>query len=135
MNQKMYSLDQAVSNTLNPFEGDTDRDTLYDLIATKAEVHDTDRMEYRLLREDLIKALHRHLSEEEANLLMLRYGMIENETSMEKSGFRTVAEVSRIAGLKPDKVRRTLNRSLTRLQTAIGDEWREYERELEAGFN
>jgi RNA polymerase sigma factor (sigma-70 family) len=135
MNQKIYSLDQSVLNALNPFEEDANRDTLYEIIARKTEDLDTSRMEYRLLREDLIKALHQHLSEEEANLLMLRYGIIENRESMKKSGFRTVAEVSRMAGLKPDKARRLLHRSLTRLQTVMGDEWLEYERELEAGFN
>jgi DNA-directed RNA polymerase sigma subunit (sigma70/sigma32) len=135
MNQKIYSLDQSVLNALNPFEEDANRDTLYEIIARKTEDLDTSRMEYRLLREDLIKALHQHLSKEEANLLMLRYGIIENRESMKKSGFRTVAEVSRMAGLKPDKVRRLLHRSLTRLQTVMGDEWLEYERELEAGFN
>jgi lambda repressor-like predicted transcriptional regulator len=61
--------------------------------------------------------------------------MIEDKQRMKNSGLRTVAEVSQMAGLKPDKVRRILNRSLTRLQTVIGDEWRDYERELEAGFN
>jgi RNA polymerase primary sigma factor len=135
MKQKMFSLDQSVLNVLHPFEDGTDRDTLHDIVAKKTEDLDTSRMEYRLLREELINALHQHLSEEEANLLMLRYGIIESEESMKKAGYRTVAEVSRMAGLKPDKVRRILNRSLIRLQNVIGDEWREYERELEAGFN
>ncbi|KAG7355996.1 RpoD subfamily RNA polymerase sigma-70 subunit [Nitzschia inconspicua] len=130
--QKIHSLDQNIYNTLKPIQNEQDRDTLYDIVERKTDLRDSDKIEYQLLREDLINALHRHLSEEEANLLMLRYGLVDNKEAIKRSGLRTIAEVSRLAGLKPDKVRRLLNRSLTQLQTVIGDEWRDYERELES---
>jgi RNA polymerase primary sigma factor len=134
MAQRTYSLDQNLFNAFKPMNSEPDKETLYEIVEKKAEEFDPNRLEYQMLREDLIKALYRHLSKEEANLLMLRYGLIENKDSTKRSGLRTIAEVSKLAGLKPDKVRRLLNRSLTQLQTVIGDEWRDYERELESGF-
>jgi RNA polymerase primary sigma factor len=134
MAQRTYSLDQNLFNAFKPMNAEPDKETLYEIVEKKAEEFDPNRLEYQMLREDLIKALYRHLSKEEANLLMLRYGLIENKDSTKRSGLRTIAEVSKLAGLKPDKVRRLLNRSLTQLQTVIGDEWRDYERELESGF-
>mmetsp|Transcript_2227 Transcript_2227/g.4083 ORF Transcript_2227/g.4083 Transcript_2227/m.4083 type:complete len:109 (+) Transcript_2227:1-327(+) len=108
---------------------------MYSIVASVTEENDYSKAEYTHVREDLINTLHQHLSEEEATLLMLRYGLIEDDESHKrKSGLRTIAEVSRMVGLKPDKVRRMLNRSLKQLKSVIGDEWREYERELEAGF-
>jgi RNA polymerase primary sigma factor len=134
MAQRTYSLDQNLFNAFKPMNSEPDKETLYEIVEKKSEEFDPNKLEYQMLREDLIKALYRHLSKEEANLLMLRYGLIENKDSTKRSGLRTIAEVSKLAGLKPDKVRRLLNRSLTQLQTVIGDEWRDYERELESGF-
>jgi RNA polymerase sigma factor (sigma-70 family) len=131
MQQKTYSLDQAIVNHKKPFQDSQNSDTLYSVVESKSDDRtDAENWEYIHLREDLIKALRQHLPEEEATLLLLRYGLIDDEEPQLKNGFRTIAEVSRKAGLKPDKVRRTLNRSLSHLQVVIGDEWREYEREL-----
>jgi len=135
MAQRTYSLDQNLVNLLKPNKVDEDGDSMYSIVASVTEENDYSKVEYTHVREDLINTLHQHLSEEEATLLMLRYGLIEDDESHKrKSGLRTIAEVSRMVGLKPDKVRRMLNRSLKQLKSVIGDEWREYERELEAGF-
>jgi RNA polymerase primary sigma factor len=134
MKQRTYSLDQTITNRFKPNSIDENKESLYAIIESKTEENDYSRSEYNFLREDLINALHEHLTEEEATLLMLRYGLIENQNSVKRSGIRTIAEVSNIVGLKPDKVRRLLNRSLNQLQAVIGDEWLDYERDLEAGF-
>jgi DNA-directed RNA polymerase sigma subunit (sigma70/sigma32) len=131
MQQKTYSLDQTLVSSKNAFQDNRNVDTLYSIVESKTDDRiEAENLEYVHLREDLIKALRHHLPEEEANLLLLRYGLIDDDEPQLKNGFRTIAEVSRKAGLKPDKVRRTLNRSLSHLQVVIGDEWREYEREL-----
>ncbi|KAL3921797.1 MAG: hypothetical protein SGILL_002557 [Bacillariaceae sp.] len=134
MAQKIYSLDQTIFNSMKPNKIFEEKENMYSIIESKTEDSYADKVEYELLREDLINALHSHLSDEEAKLLMLRYGLIEDKERIKKSGLRTIADVSRLSGLKPDKVRRTLNRSLSHLQAVLGNDWLEYERELEAGF-
>lgn len=134
MAQKIYSLDQTIFNTLKPNKRFEQKENMYSIIESKTDDSYANRAEYELLREDLINALHSHLSDEEANLLMLRFGLIEDKEKIKKSGLRTIAEISRLSGLKPDKVRRTLNRSLKQLQAVLDNDWLEYERELEAGF-
>lgn len=136
VSQRIYSLDQNIFNVLKPQTSKIDNgDTLLSLIENKIDEDDTSQIEYELLREDLIRTLYRHLSKEEVNLLMLRFGLTQNRESVKRSGIRTIAEVSRLTGLKPDKIRRLLNRSLNSLQTVIGDEWRDYERQLESGLD
>jgi RNA polymerase primary sigma factor len=46
------------------------------------------------------------------------------------SGALTIAEISRLAGLKPDKVRRIINKSLRQLRHLIAHEWDDFEKEL-----
>jgi RNA polymerase primary sigma factor len=134
MAQKIHSLDQTIFNSLKPNKSFEDKENLYSVIESKTDDSYASRVEYQLFREDLVKALHSHLSDEEAKLLMLRYGLIEDKKRIHNSGLRTIAEVSRLAGLKPDKVRRILNRSLKQLEAVLGDDWRDYEREFEARF-
>lgn len=129
MQQKTYSLDQTIANHKKPFQAENESNTLYSLVESKTDdSSDISNLEHRLLREDLINVLHRHLSEEDATLLLLRYGVIDGDEPKVKNGLRTIAEVGKRVGLKPDKVRRTLSRSLNHLQVVIGDEWKEYER-------
>jgi RNA polymerase primary sigma factor len=131
MQRKTLSLDQWLVNPMKPFQIATEKDTLYSVVESKIDQRTpAESMEYSLLREDLIEAIRRHLPEEEANLLLLRYGIIDDDVPHVKNGLRSLAEVSRSSGLRPDKVRRSLLRSLNHLQSVIGDELRLYEREL-----
>lgn len=131
MSQRCYSLDQQVSNPLKPLTADSDSDTMYELIESRTDDGDYNKQNHSFLREDLIATLRQHLSEEEAELLLLRYGLMDSVPQNLKNGPLTIAEVSRMVGLKPDKVRRMINRSLKHMKAVIGSEWIEYERELQ----
>jgi len=60
----------------------------------------------------------------------LRYGLMDSVPKKAKSGSLTIAEVSRMVGMKPDKVRRMINKSLKQLKSVIGDEWNDFEQEF-----
>lgn len=130
MAQRCYSLDQQIANPMKPNDMDKE-DTMYDMIECKTDDGDHNSIKHRLLREDLISTLHRHLSEEEVRLLLLRYGLDDTSQQRFNNGPLTIAEVSLLAGYKPDKVRRIINRSLKHMKAVIGSEWIEYERELQ----
>lgn len=106
---------------------------MYEIVASKNDESDSGNVSRVFFREDLINALYSHLTEEEANLLLLRYGLMDSETpNMKPNGsLMTIAEISRIVELKPDKVRRLINKSLRQLKTSFSIEaWAEYEREM-----
>ena len=131
MSQRCFSMDQQMTNSKKPMSGDADQDTMYEIVASKND--DSGDIKHVFFREDLINALFRHLTEEEANLLLLRYGLMDSETpNMKPNGnLMTIAEISRIVELKPDKVRRLINKSLRELKTSFSSEsWVEYEREM-----
>ena len=128
--QRCYSLDQNIMNPLKPNSGGSDADTMYELVGSKSDDGDYDQLKQVFLREDLIETLRRHLTEEEVTLLLLRYGLVDSLPQNLKNGPLTIAEVSRMVGLKPDKVRRMINKSLKHLRVVIGSEWIDYEREL-----
>jgi RNA polymerase primary sigma factor len=129
MAQNCYSLDQQVANPLKPMNTNS-QDTMYELIESRTDDCDYNKLKHVLLREDLIGALNRHLSVEESTLLLLRYGLMDAVPRSVKNGPLTIAEVSRIVGMKPDKVRRIINRSLKQLKAVIGDEWKDYEQQF-----
>ena len=84
-----------------------------------------------LTREALIETLRRYLSPHEVDLLLLRYGLMDERTLPHGfSGPLTIAEVSALVGLKPDKVRRMIDKCLRRLGTLIAHEWGDYENVL-----
>lgn len=129
--QKTFSLDQAIISRKNAFQDQRNADNFYSIVESKTDGRtDAEILGYVNLREDLIRALRHHLPEREATLLLLRYDLIDVDEPRVKNKLRTIAEVSKKAGLNPDTVRRSLSRSLSHLQEVIGDEWREYEREL-----
>lgn len=130
VSQRCYSLDQQMANPLKPMNRDR-VDTMYDLIESRTNDSDYDQLKHMLLREELMALLQSHLSEEEVQLLLLRYGMNDSTAQALNKGPLTIAEVSRIVGYKPDKVRRMINRSLKHMKSVIGHEWIEYERELQ----
>jgi RNA polymerase primary sigma factor len=133
MSQRCFSMDQKMTNSKKPMSGDEDQDTMYEIVASKNDESDSGNVSRVFFREDLINALYSHLTEEEANLLLLRYGLMDSETpNMKPNGsLMTIAEISRIVELKPDKVRRLINKSLRQLKTSFSIEaWAEYEREM-----
>jgi RNA polymerase sigma factor (sigma-70 family) len=134
MKQQNLSFDQNLVNNVTPSKDDGSKDTLYSIIASKVDEGEYNNALHRHLRDDLINTLHQHLTEEEALVLMLRFGLVDNESPnrlSNKTGLRTFAEVSRMAGLKPDKVRRIIQQSLQHLQSVMGDEWHDYQLELQ----
>lgn len=130
ISQKFFSMDQTMVNRMNSNSGlDSNANTLQSIIESKIDENDFSNLDRVFLREDLIKALKFHLSEEEASILMLRFGM-DSEKATSKRGGRTISEVSNMVGLKPDKVRRTINRSLKQLKVLVGDEFEFYNRDF-----
>merc|ERR1712232_711220 len=130
ISQKFFSMDQTMVNRMNSNAGlDSNANTLQSIIESKIDENDFCNLDRAFLREDLIKALKFHLSEEEASILTLRFGM-DSEKATSKRGGRTISEVSNMVGLKPDKVRRTINRSLKQLKVLVGDEFEFYNRDF-----
>jgi len=127
--QRMHSLDQSMVNRHNPSNLGDKKESLVSIIATKSDENEYDEMDLIHLREDLFRALKFHLTQEEANILILRFGMDDDYASSKKIG-RSIIEVGRMVGLKPDKVRRIIKRSLKQLESTIGDEFQLYNRDF-----
>ena len=126
MEQQCYSLDAGIYNRLKPGESSATqkKDTLYDLVSSKEDASELFRVERLFLKDDLIKSLRRYLSPHEVDLLLLRFGLMDEKTLPNGfSGPLTISEVSQLVGLKPDKVRRLINNSLRQLKTLIAHEW------------
>eukprot|EP00977_Amphora_coffeiformis_P024077 scaffold15034_cov181-Amphora_coffeaeformis.AAC.9 len=131
MAQRCFSLDQEITNSMKPMTAQTQRGRLLDILDTKSEDNDEKKLNSVFLREDLIETLRRHLTEDEVELLLLRYGLKELPQSNTRVGSQpTIAELSRVLDMKPDKVRRLINRALKQLRTSSTDEWRSFQREL-----
>jgi len=130
MEQRCYSLDQGITNKLKPNSGDREENSMYDIIESTVD-GEHNKLKRIFIREDLIETLHRHLDPETVDLLLLRYGLKDEALPYGFSGPLTIAEVSELVGLKPDKVRRKVNSSLKQLKFLIGEEWGDFERELE----
>lgn len=129
MKQKCFSLDEGIKNTRKPMSGDTERDSLIEIVESRTEDGEYIKQNRIFLREDLIETLSRHLKPHEVELLLLRYGLHENSTT---SGRQVpIIELSEMVGWKPDKVRRTINRSLKQLKSVGVDEWLSFEREFQ----
>lgn len=127
MEQRIYSLDAEITNPLKEGSGRGDnsrKETLYGLIENKWDETEMATMERQFAKEDLINTLRRHLTPHEVDLLLLRYGLIDEKTLPHGfSGPLTISEVSKLVGIKPDKVRRMLNNSLRQLKHLIANEW------------
>lgn len=129
ISQRTYSLDQNMVNRNNPIKVDDHRDTLYSIIASKSDNVEYNELDLNYLRQDLLRALNFHLTEEEANILILKFGL-DNEYASSKKIGRSIAEVGQLVCLKPDKVRRIIKRSLKQLEALIGDDFRLYNRDF-----
>jgi RNA polymerase sigma factor (sigma-70 family) len=131
MEQRCYSLDAEITNMRKPMSGDNNGDTLHDLVESRTDDCEHLKLKRVLLREDVIETLNRHLSPEEVELLLLRYGLKDGHNGNRKLGSQlTIAELSEMVGLKPDKVRRIINRSLRQLKTASSEEWLALSKEM-----
>jgi len=123
MKQQTYSLDQVITNPFKP-NSNSRESTMYDKIAYKCDEYEYTPLENRFMKDDLVKTLRRYLTPREVDILLLRYGLMDEKTLPHGfSGPLTYSEVSRLVGCKPDKVRRVINDSLKRLKPLIANEW------------
>lgn len=127
--QRISSLDQQIVNRNKPMNTDRGVESLHSIIASRSDEDENQKLDLIHLREDLIKALMSHLTNEEASIVTLRFGMDEDYASSKKAG-RTISEVGDIMGLKPDKVRRIILRSLKKLKISIGSDFEYYNRDF-----
>eukprot|EP00588_Corethron_pennatum_P014433 CAMPEP_0194278380 /NCGR_PEP_ID=MMETSP0169-20130528/10429_1 /TAXON_ID=218684 /ORGANISM="Corethron pennatum, Strain L29A3" /LENGTH=526 /DNA_ID=CAMNT_0039022539 /DNA_START=215 /DNA_END=1795 /DNA_ORIENTATION=+ len=118
--QEITSLDQDVTNGQRP----TSREArLTDFVASKQESDYFDAHR-TLVRDDLIGVVRSVLGSLEADIVMLRFGLIDERLMPAmSSGPLSIAEVSIAVGLKPDKVRRLINNSLSKLRPVLKEEW------------
>mmetsp|Transcript_22224 Transcript_22224/g.46561 ORF Transcript_22224/g.46561 Transcript_22224/m.46561 type:complete len:692 (-) Transcript_22224:142-2217(-) len=130
MQQAAFSLDAEVQNTYKPNSSTTRKDTMYDIVAAKVDETEYEKTQRLMMREHLISTLRRYLSPHEVDLLLLRYGLMdERALPRGMSGPLTIAQVSQLVGLKPDKVRRIIINSQKQLRHLM-KEWEDFECEL-----
>lgn len=129
ISQRICSLDQQIVNRNKPMITARGVESLHSIIASQADDGESQKLDLIHLREDLLKALKCHLTEEEASIVTLRFGMDEEYASSKKAG-RTISEVGDIVDLKPDKVRRIILRSLKKLKMSIGEDFEYYNRDF-----
>lgn len=131
MSQVTFSLDAEVQNTYKPNSSTNRKDTMYDIVEGKVDETEYERTQRLLMKDHLIGTLRRYLSPHEVDLLLLRYGLMD-ERALPKgmSGPLTIAEVSKLVGLKPDKVRRIIINSQKQLRHLMTDDWKDFEYEI-----
>lgn len=128
MKQQCFSLDAELTNGMQASSaGNNKKSTMYDLVENAIEDTEYKRLEQLFLREDLIESLRRYLNPLEVDLLLLRYGLMDDAAmdgiGNKNLGPKTINQVSEVVGLKPDKVRRLINNSLRQLKNVIEPEW------------
>merc|ERR1712032_1121826 len=126
--QKFFSLDQTMVNQKKYSSGENS-ETMHSIIEKKTDDNDLDLVRL-FLREDLMKALKSNLSEEQAYMIMLRFGMDTEPATSKHGGLRTINEICSLVGLKPDKVRRIIKNSLKQLHEMVGKDFEFYYSEL-----
>mmetsp|Transcript_17759 Transcript_17759/g.42775 ORF Transcript_17759/g.42775 Transcript_17759/m.42775 type:complete len:633 (+) Transcript_17759:168-2066(+) len=131
MQQATFSLDAEVQNNLKPNSNtNSRRDTMYDIVEGKVDETEFERTQRLLMKEHLIVTLKKFLSPHEVDLLLLRYGLMDDRALPKgMSGPLTIAELSKLVGLKPDKVRRIIINSQKQLRHLM-PEWEDFEFEL-----
>merc|ERR1712127_812003 len=97
--QKCFSLDAEIENKLKPNSSDNSKDTLYDLLDSKHDDAESREIRSFFMKEDLVDSLKRHLTAHEVDLLLLRYGLMDEKTQPHGfSGPLTISEVSNLVG-------------------------------------
>jgi len=76
--------------------------------------------------------MYRSIDHQSAHIIMLRYGLM-NPKILPRGfgGSLTIAQVSQLVSMKPDKVRRGIMKSLKELKFSIGSEWKDFEKVVE----
>merc|ERR1712032_16797 len=129
MEQRIYSLDEKIQNGRKP--NDSSDTTLSEIIESKSPDAQDESISRLFLRQDLIESLYRRLDRESAHMLMLRFGLVDPTVLPDGyDGPLTIAKVSQLVGMKPDKVRRKIIKSLENLKCTLGNEWKDYEQIL-----
>ena len=77
MAQVTFSLDAEVKNTLKPNSSTSRKDTMYDIVEGKVDETEYQRTQRLLMKDHLIGTLRRYLSPHEVDLLLLRYGLMD----------------------------------------------------------
>lgn len=93
MQQAAFSLDAELTNSKKPNSGgSTRKDTMYDIVASKVDETEYEKTQRLLMKEHLINTLRRYLTPHEVELLLLRYGLMD-ERALPKgmSGPLTIA--------------------------------------------
>lgn len=125
MSQRFLSLDQQINYRKSDAES---ADTLYSVIQNTMDDGGYDKTKYALLREELVKTLYRHLDSSSADMVMLRFGLVDAiHLPIGFEGPLTIAQVSQLVGKKPDKVRRTILKSLKELRNHVDYDWQDFE--------
>lgn len=128
MAQKCFSLDATIQNKFKPGTGGNRKETMLDIVNGKFEDEQYGKTQQQLTKEALIDSLRSVLSPHEVDLLLLRFGLMDERTLPHGfAGPLTIAEVSRLVGLKPDKVRRMINKCLSKLRPVLEMEWMGYD--------
>ena len=129
MGQVTFSLDAELENTRKP-QSNHRKDTMYDIVEGQVDETEYEKAQRMLMKEHLIKTLRQYLSPHEVDLLLLRYGLMDDRALPKgMSGPLTIAEVSKLVGLKPDKVRRIIINSQKQLRHLM-KEWEDFENAL-----
>ncbi|KAL7533611.1 hypothetical protein ACHAXR_005342 [Thalassiosira sp. AJA248-18] len=130
MSQVTFSLDAELENGHKPNNGGSRKDTMYDIVAGQVDETEFERTQRLFMKDHLIGTLRRYLTPHEVDLLLLRYGLMDDRALPKgMSGPLTIAEVSKLVGLKPDKVRRIIINSQKQLKHLM-KEWEDFEFEL-----
>jgi DNA-directed RNA polymerase sigma subunit (sigma70/sigma32) len=92
ISQAALSLDAEIQNSKKPNKGSTRRDTMYDVVVSKVDETEYETTQRILMKEHLISTLKRYLTPHEVDLLLLRYGLMD-ERALPKgmSGPLTIA--------------------------------------------
>eukprot|EP00956_Cyclotella_meneghiniana_P007481 scaffold10154_cov63-Cyclotella_meneghiniana.AAC.4 len=128
MQQAAFSLDAEIYNSKKPgSNGSHSKRTMFDIVSSKIDETEYERSQRLIMREHLINTLRRYLTPHEVDLLLLRYGLVDPRALPKgMSGPLTIAEVSKLVGLKPDKVRRIIINSQKQLRHLM-KEWEDFE--------
>lgn len=114
-----YSLDEPLKSTRA--SGERSKVSLAEIIDGQMDDEDCAKHARKILREDLIKAMKEHLSQEEVDLLLLRYGM--KGKSARTGGGASLSELGAVYGYSVQKTYETIRKCLAKLRSIGYDNW------------
>lgn len=112
---KKYQNTVYLQNTLG-VDGDGNEYTLMDILAVKEEsvFH---QAEVSILRDNLLKLIRKHLTEQEQKIILLRYGIEENSTPL------TQLQTAKLMGISRSYISRIETRALEKLHKQMEQEY------------